>query len=83
MNGYSLVAASGNRGANTNKRSCDRVNGRKLVNEACQLYDQLNDKIMAEGNKLYVCMNFKERLRRLAVRAHKRYMRRQGRFRAD
>jgi UDP-N-acetyl-D-mannosaminuronic acid transferase (WecB/TagA/CpsF family) len=77
------LAASGSRGAKANKCSYDRVNGRELVNEACKLYDQLNDRIMAEGNKKYVCMNFKERLRRLAVRAHKRYMRRHGRFRAD
>lgn len=83
MSGYSLVAASGGRGAYTNKHSCERRNGRRLIKEACKLYDQLNDKIMEEGNKLYVCMNFKERLCRLAIRAHKRYMRRQVRFRAD
>ncbi|HEY8159299.1 MAG TPA: hypothetical protein VIF10_11415 [Methylobacter sp.] len=83
MNGYLLIAASGGKSANTNKHSSGRINGRRLIKEACDLYDQLNDKIMDEGNKLYVCAKFKERLCRLAIRAHKRYMRRQGRFHAD
>jgi len=83
MTGYSLIAASGGRGANTDRHSCDRVNGGKLVKEACRLYDRLNDRIMEEGNKLYICMSLNKRLRRLAVLAHQRYMRRQSRFHMD
>jgi hypothetical protein len=56
---------------------------KELIKEACLLYDKINDKIMDESNKLYICMDFKERLCRLAVRAHKRYMRRKKCFRAE
>lgn len=72
-------------GSNVNNHSCGQVNGmkRELIKEAYKLYDKINDKIMDESNKLYICINFKERLSRLAIRAHKRYMRRQGCFRAD
>ncbi len=56
---------------------------KELIKEACRLYDRINDMIMDEGNKLYICKDFKERLCRLAIRAHKRYMRRQECFRAE
>jgi len=72
-------------GSNTSKHSSEQINGmkRKLIKEACKLYDKINDRIMDEGNKLYSCINFKERLGRLAIRAHKRYMRRRGGVLAD
>ncbi|GEM_PF-1078556 len=79
------TVSSGISGSNTNKHLCGQINRmeRELIKEACKLYDSINDMIMAENNKLYVCVGFKERLCRLALRAHKRYMRRQGYFHAD